>query len=238
VKKQIKLASILTVCLLLMMAARESARADDLKYETSKPPLLVTFDIQGGHYSGEVNDGNLFLQPDIPKPPLVRWGDAKAGKLYTLVMLDFDGNANGSWPDPVPSGENSPVRHWIVGNIPGAMLRAGGYRGSDNSSEAADRVSVVMPYRAPHIPMVSDRYGIYLFEQSRKETFEPLPAEITRFDHSAFLKKYNLVKPVAANQFVAIYVSESPFSGKSFHGNDVSQTWHQDYGKGKLTADR
>lgn len=35
------------------------------------------------------------------------------------MMIDPDGNANGSWPDLVPPGKNSPVRHWIVGNIPG-----------------------------------------------------------------------------------------------------------------------
>jgi len=42
------------------------------------------------------------LQTDIPNAPVVKWRAAEAGKLYTLMMLDLDGNANGSWPDPVP----------------------------------------------------------------------------------------------------------------------------------------
>jgi len=61
-----------------------------------------------------------------------------------------------------------------------------------------------------------------------------LPDAITSFDHAAFIEKYRLGPPKAANFFVAIYTSESPFSGKAFHGNDVSGSWHQGYGKGKL----
>jgi phosphatidylethanolamine-binding protein (PEBP) family uncharacterized protein len=208
--------------------------AKDLAYERTDPPLEVTFSVAGGHYSGVVTGGNLFLQSDISVAPVVRWKEAVAGKFYTLMMLDFDGNANGSWPDPVPSGENSPVRHWIVGNIPGDLLSGVGYLESA-SDPANKKPSVLQPYRAPHIPMVSDRYGFYLFEQAKEIDFAPVTGPITNFDFAKFLQTYRLGDPAASNFFVAIYTSESPFSGKGFQGNDVSQSWHKDYGKGQLT---
>jgi hypothetical protein len=213
------------------------ASARELDYSCSATPLEVTFPGKDRHYSGVVNCGNLFLQSDIPDAPVVRWKRADASKLYTLIMLDFDGNANGSWPDPVSSGENSPVRHWIVGNIPGDLLSGSGYVESQRGSEAS-KISVLQPYRAPHIPVVSDRYGIYLFEQTKRLVFAPVTGPITNFDYSAFLDTYKLEDPKASNFFVAIYTSESPFSGKPFHGNDVSGTWHHDYGKGKLAPSR
>jgi phosphatidylethanolamine-binding protein (PEBP) family uncharacterized protein len=196
--------------------------------------LEVTYAVVGDHYNGTVNCGNLFLQPDIPTAPVVRRKEADATKLYTLMMLDFDGNANGSWPDPVPSGNNSPVRHWIVGNTPGTLLRTSGY--AESASDSGNKaVSVLQAYRAPHIPMVSDRYVIYLFEQTKRLDFAALSGPIANFDDANFRDTYLLGAPKASNFFVAIYVSESPFSGKPFQGNDVSKTWHQDYRKGKLT---
>jgi phosphatidylethanolamine-binding protein (PEBP) family uncharacterized protein len=208
--------------------------AKELAYECTEPPLEVTFAIAGGHYSGVVTGGNLFLQSDISVAPVVRWKEAAAEKFYTLMMLDFDGNANGSWPDPVPSGENSPVRHWIVGNIPGDVLRGAGYVESARNP-ANKKPTVLQEYRAPHIPMVSDRYGLYLFEQAKEIDFAPVTGPITNYDFAKFVQTYQLGNPAASNFFVAIYTSESPFSGKPFHGNDVSQTWHKDYGKGQLT---
>ena len=112
----------------------------DLSYVSSAPPLEVTFKIAGGHYNGAVTGGNLFLQTDIPEAPLVRFSQAKPGKLYTLMMLDFDGDALGSWPDKVPPGKNSPVRHWIVGNIPGELLSGSGLFGRPASAAGCGRV--------------------------------------------------------------------------------------------------
>jgi hypothetical protein len=73
-----------------------------------------------------------------------------------------------------------------------------------------------------------------VFQQEKEIHFAALPDSITNFDHVAFLEKYHLGAPKASNYFVAIFTSESPFSGKVFHGNDVSRVWHQNYGKGKL----
>ncbi len=163
------------------------------------------------------------------------------------MMLDTDGNAKGSWPDSVAAGENAPVRHWIVGNLPGDLLNGKGYiespaglgtEGSDADISAANKPSVLQPYRAPHIPMVSDRYGIYLFEQAKRIEFAPVTGPITNFNYSTLLDTYQLGVPKASNYFVAIYTSESPFSGKRFHGNDVSGVWHQDLGKGHLAPSK
>jgi hypothetical protein len=228
-----KPAQLLAALIGVLVATPHFVSAKELNYDCSAPPLEVTFAILGGHYNGAVNCGNLFLQSDIPAAPLVRWKPASARKFYTLMMLDFDGNANGSWPDPVPPGQNAPVRHWIVGNISGDLLRRGGYLES-KSPATAKTVSIVQPYRSPHIPIVSDRYGVYLFQQEREIHFAALPEAITNFDHVAFLEKYHLGAPKASNFFVAIFTSESPFSGKAFQGNDVSRVWHQGYGKGKL----
>ena len=85
-----------TVALILnaLFAIPVLLTAKELAYECTDPPLEVTFTVAGGHYSGVVTGGNLFLQPDISDAPIVRWKKASAGKFYTLIMLDFDGNAN------------------------------------------------------------------------------------------------------------------------------------------------
>jgi hypothetical protein len=222
------------VILWALFGTVELSTAKDLAYVRTDPPLEVTFAVAGGHYSGVVTGGNLFLQSDISGAPVVRFKQADAEKVYTLMMLDFDGNANGSWPDAVASGENSPVRHWIVGNISGAALRGAGY--VEAAYDVANKnPSILQPYRAPHIPMVSDRYGLYLFEQVKIIDFAAVTGAITNFDHAKFIQTNQLGDPVASNFFVAIYTSESPFSGKAFQGNDVSKTWHKDIGKGQLT---
>ncbi len=209
------------------------AYAGNLAYECSAPLLEVKFPVVNGNYSGTVTGGNLFLSSDIPNPPTVIWRSANIDKLYTLMMIDLDGNANGSYPDAVAPGKNAPVRHWIVGNIPGAVLRSKGY--DETSSKAGNcKVDIVMPYRAPFIPMVSDRYGIYLFEQNKAISYAPLHPAITNFNYANYIEKYKLGKAKASNYFVAVHVSVSPFSGKPFHGNDVSKNWHKDFGKGKL----
>ena len=95
----------LLAALAWLAAALSPAAAAELTYGCSKPPLEVTFAVDNQHYSGAVTCGNLFLQTDIPTAPLVKWRGAKPGKLYTLLMLDYDGNANGSAPDAVPVGE-------------------------------------------------------------------------------------------------------------------------------------
>lgn len=230
--RQARAAKVALLCGALLAGPR-TGHAEALDYGCTTPPLEVTFAVAGGHYDGAVHCGNLFLQPDIPTAPVVRWKGARPGRLYLLLMLDLDGNANGSWPDHVPPGENSPVRHWIVGNIPAEMLRGAGYREGEKAAGSGSP-SVLQPYRAPQIPMVSDRYGAYLFEQDGPLRLAAVPDPVTNFDYAAFLDRYRLRRLVAANFFVVAYTSASPFSGKAFHGNDVSGTWHRGLDTGTL----
>lgn len=145
-----------------------------------------------------------------------------------------------------------------MGNIPGGLLTGLGYSedqqappaaaeladqpgaasGSAGGSISPTGVTVLQAYRYPHIPVVSDRYGVYLFEQEKRIQFNPVPDPITNFDYRDFFSRYHLRDPIASNWFVAVYTSEQPFSGNVFHGNDVSATWHQDLGKGDLGRER
>ena len=54
----------------LLAAFAASALAQDLVYEATNPPLEITFAVDGGHYSGVVNPGSLFLQADISNAPV------------------------------------------------------------------------------------------------------------------------------------------------------------------------
>src|SRR5258708_31826458 len=197
--KQTPLLASFIFCVLFGIPQPASAR--ELDYRCSEPPMEATFAARDLHYSGAVNCGNLFLQSDIPVAPVVRWKGADVTKLYTLMMMDLDGNANGSWTDPVPSGENSTVRHWIVGNIPGDLLRGTGYVESGNGS-GIEKMSVLQPYRAPHIPVVSDRYGIYLFEQTKRIDFAAVSGTIPNFDSSTSLAPSNQENPKPSNNFL------------------------------------
>jgi hypothetical protein len=148
------------------------------------------------------------------------------------MMLDLDGNAKGSWPDAIVPGRNAPVRHWIVGNISGDVLAGTGY--VETASTSGQMIAVLQSYRQPQIPLVSDRYDLYLFQQEQKIEFAALSGPVTNFDYASFLEKYHLRRPEASNFFVALYTSQSPFSGKAFQGNDVAGAWHQGYGTGML----
>ena len=69
---------------------------------------------------------------------------------------------------------------------------------------------------------------MYLFEQSKDIRFAALTGEIVNFDVASFVQTHKLGMPKASNYFVTVYTSESPFSGKAFHGNEVSDRWHRD----------
>lgn len=218
-----------TVLLFILIA--DGANASDLMYCRSPDPLLATFKVKGGHYSGQVTGGNLFIQNDIPTAPLIRWPRARSNRCYALMMIDFDGNARGAWPDEVPCGDNAPVRHWIVGNIPGALLKGAGY---DETQSQSPSITILQRYRPPHIPVVSGRYGLYLFEQLGTTAYAQLRQPITNFDYKGFLKYYKLEDPVCSNFFVGLYTSCSPFDGKPFTGNDIEAIWHNPPKQGLL----
>ena len=73
--------------------------------------------------------GNLFLEADIGGgknvAPTVVFPYAKPDRYYTIMMVDPDADIDGSFPDATAPGSHAPVRHWVVGNIPGANLQVG-----------------------------------------------------------------------------------------------------------------
>jgi hypothetical protein len=71
-----------------------------LAFRCSPEPLKVEFEVVGRHYSGRVRCGNLFLASDIPDVPVVSFESAEPGTLYTLMMIDPDGDAHGSLAGP------------------------------------------------------------------------------------------------------------------------------------------
>ena len=210
--KQTRRRAAVVLISVVMATVPRLSSASALDYQCSFPPLEVTFVVKGGYYNGAVNCGSLFLQTDIPTAPVVRWRRANPGKFYTLMMLDLDGNAKGSWPDAVVPGRNAPVRHWIVGNVPGEVLAGTGY--VETASTSGQTIAVLQSYRQPQIPLVSDRYDLYLFQQEQKIEFAVLSGPVTNFDYASFLEKYHLRRPEASNFFVAMYTSQPPFFRK------------------------
>ncbi|MTH96810.1 YbhB/YbcL family Raf kinase inhibitor-like protein [Roseibium sp. RKSG952] len=229
-------------CLLSAVSAPQTSLADmsdganELTWVCTETPLHVEFPIIGRHYSGEIHCGTLLLQQDIAGAPEVTFENADPETHYTLMMIDPDANADGSWPDAVLPGTNAPVRHWIVGNISGRLL-ADGFT-EDKASRLGETISVLEPFHHPNIFHVSDRYGLFVFAQPELIEFEPLGGTIRNFDYRGFNAKYRLSAPKASNFFVGVYTSVSPFSGEPFHGIDVGHIWHKTLGEGHLVPGR
>jgi hypothetical protein len=72
------------------------------------------------------------------------------------------------------------------------ILRSTGYHEAEGPTQSKI-VSVLQSYRAPHIPVVSDRYGLYLFQQEKEIQFAAVPDPITNFAYAAFLESGNAV---------------------------------------------
>eukprot|EP01079_Euglenida_sp_SAG-EU17-18_P008097 gene8097-7464_t len=108
----------------------------------------------------------------INTPPLVWWPQADSAQTYALLMIDPDcdmvcslshgvgikaccnllspylllvfllENVTGSYPDTSAAGPHAPVRHWVVGNIPGSDLQK-------PSPLACPTCSTVSPFHGP-----------------------------------------------------------------------------------------
>ena len=77
----------------------------------------------------------------VQTEPLVTWPQAELGAGYVVAMID---------------GTNS-ARHWLVGNVPGAALRAG-FRNENTTAG----LTILSPYYGPHPPppTASDPYHV------------------------------------------------------------------------------
>merc|ERR1712130_667501 len=161
---------------------------ENLSFACTLSPLQVNYS-HIKYYNAEVACGNLFLESDIGGgidiPPVVKYPSAKAGSLYTLVMMDPDADLpnNGSWPVMQTPGSHAPVRHWVVGNLDRTALRTGDFSTG----------TTVSPFKGPSPPYGSHRYGQFLFEQIQKFDFEDLSGQsIVQWDYKGFLGKYAL----------------------------------------------
>jgi len=118
------------------------------------------------------------------KAPNISWG-GQAPAVYTLLVVDPD----------APSREDSKQRdwnHWLVCNIQGSDIETG---------------ETLFPYVGPN-PLKNSghhRYVFILFNQKHPINFQEVPPELhgrEKFDTRAFIKKYDLGIPVAANILV------------------------------------
>ena len=94
---------------------------------------------------GAIECGSRHLQrcptSAVQTEPRVTWPQAELGAGYVVAMID---------------GTNS-ARHWLVGNVPGAALRAG----FSNENTTAG-LTILSPYYGPHPPppTASDPYHV------------------------------------------------------------------------------
>ena len=105
----------------------------------------------------------------------------KAGKKYTLVMIDLDA------PNP-----DNPVaaewRHWVVSNVPA---------GETFNNESIYQLS---PYQSPDPPIGQHRYVLKLYEQKPGSKYETDPWNIkmtekrSNWDSEAFAIRWDLKK--------------------------------------------
>lgn len=184
--------------MLIFCVLQQVALTMALEFECSDPPLGVQFDIP--YYSGKINCGSLMLKADIGcdvnLAPQVTLESIVPDAHYTLIMFDPDATVGGSWPDIMDRGKNGPVRHWVVGNIPAAILRSGNLSGATEIS----------PFKGPCLSAGSHRYFYFLFEQPAGWIdFTPLPSDrvsLRQWDYDAFVQQYGLGDPVASNWHV------------------------------------
>ena len=118
-------------------------------------------------------------------------------------------------------GSNS-ARHWLVGNVPGKVLRTG-FRNENTTAG----VTILQPYHGPHPPapgtpgrtdyvhvygqfvvralpsepstQLTSRLRLQFKQPTPKLSFAPMSADRHDWDYAAFFAKYKLGSKVASN---------------------------------------
>jgi phosphatidylethanolamine-binding protein (PEBP) family uncharacterized protein len=105
-----------------------------MDFNCTQPVLSVTF----GEPLGKIQCGQKMhkTNPALATAPAVSMKDADDGKGYVLMMIDPDAPSHAA-----PT--YSPIRHWLVVNIPGAALKAG---------TAVSKGETLSKYHAPGPP--------------------------------------------------------------------------------------
>jgi len=149
----------------------------DLDFNCTSVPLNVTF----GQPIGAIHCGTklsgCWTSP-VQKQPVVQLPSAATNAQYLVMMVDPDA--------PTPQDpSHSPIRHWLVGNVPGSVLHSGG-----NISSA----TVLEPFHGPHPPQGSDyhRYGQFVFQQPQLDIKFAAPGSRTNWNYAAYLATYNI----------------------------------------------
>jgi len=131
--------------------------------------------------------GNTLTVSKAQSKPKVTFPEAKAGKLYTLAMIDPD----------APSRANPKAAqwlHWLVVNLPGEELS----NGEDRDGK------ILMPHNGPAPPQGSGphRYVFAVYEQPRR-----VNARVSRnragFKLATFAKRNRIGDPLAGNFYYA-----------------------------------
>ena len=152
-----------------------------LDFNCTKPPLDVIFTAP----LGSIVCGQKMLKtnPALATAPHIKLPTADATKGYVLMMIDPDAPSRAS-----PT--YSPIRHWLVGNVPGSALIKGDVGGKDGKGDT------LSPYHPPGPPAGTGyhRYGQFIFEQPKPHVaFKSVAPSIAKWNYSAFIKQYNLV---------------------------------------------
>jgi len=122
--------------------------------------------------------------------PSFSFGEASPASFYTLAMVDPDAPSRS---DPT----YREVRHYLVGNIPGAALRR-------PDADFPDTVDVLSDFVNPSPPEDTGyhRYVQLLYSQGNSIiAFDAVPDSVTNFNVTAFAQQYGLGDPVASNYF-------------------------------------
>ena len=140
----------------------------------------------------------------VQTEPRVTLSTAEAGSGYIVMMLD---------------GQSS-NRHWMLGNVPGTLLRAGFANENISGHPAAPHLTILSPYWGPH--STTNVYAQFIFKQPQAVmTFPPYVAggpqqlqpvdrcpvgnancaERHDWDYNSFIERYQLGEKVASNFF-------------------------------------
>eukprot|EP01116_Phalansterium_solitarium_P011080 TRINITY_DN26688_c0_g1_i1.p1 TRINITY_DN26688_c0_g1~~TRINITY_DN26688_c0_g1_i1.p1 ORF type:complete len:175 (-),score=39.42 TRINITY_DN26688_c0_g1_i1:323-847(-) len=170
--------------MLLLLLLLSGVLTDAVYFNCTNPPLSVSFPDS----VGKVLCGTVVPKPATQLAPFVSYPNAVGSAGYLLAMLDPD----------APSHQNptrAPIRHWLVGNIPGTDLAVGNVTTSSLT---------LTPYAGPQPSQGTGfhRYVLFVFQQPAPVVkYAPLSSNRTNFDVDGFLDLYGIADKQISNFF-------------------------------------
>lgn len=158
-------------------------------------------------YDRKYNSGEKLDYKIAKEQPIVKYSGSRNEKFYTIMMVDPD----------VPSYKN-PVekewRYWVVGNIPGNILREG-LKVSDLAN-----TTVLTAYNGP-MPGVATswhRYYFKVYEQPKHLPWYPIGGPRNKWKSADFASAHDLQK-VAQTYFIC----KRDFDGRKNRAPEIIQ---------------